>query len=179
MTSLGPQSALIIKVPEAEPAVRWHRERLDTSAPSGIPAHITVLFPFIPPQTLDTAVLTELERLFAAVSGFSFQLDHTDWFGDDVLWLAPRDPAPFRALTQHVFEAFPAFPPFRGQFDEVVPHLTIGHGQPLNDLRAAEESVRAQLPVDGYVTAVTLMTQPSAGGHWTEAASFALARVRD
>jgi 2'-5' RNA ligase len=177
VTSPGPQSALIIKVPEAEPAVRRHRERLDASTPLGIPAHITVLFPFMPPQTLDTAVLTKLERLFAAVSGFSFQLDHTDWFGGDVLWLAPRDPGPFRALTQQVGAAFPAFPPFGGQFGEVVPHLTIGHGHPVNDLRAAEESVLAQLPIDGYGTAVTLMTQPSAGGHWTEAARFALASV--
>ena len=177
MTSPGPQSVLIIKVPDAELAVRRHRERLDASAPLGIPAHITVLFPFMPPQTLDTAVLTELERLFAAVSGFSFQLDHTDWFGDDVLWLAPRAPGPFRALTQHVFGAFPAFPPFEGQFDEVVPHLTIGHGHPLNDLHAAEESVRAQLHIDGHAAEVTLMTQPSAGGHWTEAARFPLASV--
>jgi hypothetical protein len=27
------------------------RERLDASAPRGIPAHITVLFPFMPPGT--------------------------------------------------------------------------------------------------------------------------------
>ena len=43
------------------------------------------------------------------------------------------------------------------------------------DLRAAEESVRAHLPVDGHATAVTLMTEQSAGGWWTKAATFALA----
>jgi hypothetical protein len=40
-------------VPEAEPAVRHHREHLDANAPLGIPAHITVLFPFMPPETID------------------------------------------------------------------------------------------------------------------------------
>jgi hypothetical protein len=54
----GPQSGLIIEVPEAEPAVRQHRERLDASAPLGIPAHITVLFPFMPPETIGAATLT-------------------------------------------------------------------------------------------------------------------------
>jgi 2'-5' RNA ligase len=172
VTSPGPRSGLIIEVPEAEPAVRQHRERLDASAPLGIPAHITVLFSFMPPETISTAALTALEHLFAEVSRFRFRLDHTGWFGDDVLWLGPRDPGPFRALTRRVFQAFPAFPPFEGQFDDVVPHLTIGHGHPLSDLRTAKDSVQARLPIDGYTPAVTLMTQQSAGGHWIKTAIF-------
>lgn len=167
-------SGLIIEVPEAEPAVRRHRERLDASAPLGACAHITVLFPFMPPETIDTAALTELGQLFGEVSRFQFRLDRTDWFGDEVLWLAPRDPGPFRALTQRVFRAFPAFPPFEGQFDDVVPHLTIGHGHPLKDLRTAEDSVQAHLPIDACAAAVTLMTQRCAGAHWTKAATFTL-----
>jgi 2'-5' RNA ligase len=174
MANPGPHSALIIEVPEAEPAVRHHREHLDASAPLGIAAHITILFPFLPPETIDPPARTKLEELFADVSRFRFRLDHTDWFGDDVLWLAPQDPGPFRALTQRVFQAYPAFPPFEGQFAEVVPHLTIGHGHPLNDLRIAEDSVQARLPIEASATTVTLMTQQSAGGHWTKAAAFAL-----
>jgi hypothetical protein len=131
MASQGPHSGLIIEVPEAEPAVRHHREHLDANAPFGIPAHITVLFPFMPPETIDPPALTRLRQLFAGASRFRFRLDHTDWFGDDVLWLAPQNPRPFRALTQRVFRAYPAFPPFDGQFGEVVPHLTIGHPEPL------------------------------------------------
>jgi hypothetical protein len=175
VTSPSPRSGLIVEVPEAEPAVARHRERLDASAPLGIPAHITVLGPFMPPETINPAALAALEHLFAAVSRFRFQLDHTDWFGDQVLWLAPRDPDPFRALTKRAYQAFPEFPPFEGQFDDVVPHLTVGHGHPANDLRAAEESVRAHLPIDAQATAVTLMTQRSAGGRWTKAATFTLA----
>jgi 2'-5' RNA ligase len=175
VTSLGPHSGLIVEVPEAEPAVARLRKRLDASAPLGIPAHITVLSPFMPPGMIDPPALAELVHLFAAVSRFRFRLDHADWFGDEVLWLAPRDPGPFRALTEAVHQAFPAFPPFEGQFSDVVPHLTVGKGHPVTDLRAAEESVRAHLPIDGHATAVTLVTQQSAGGRWTEAAAFALA----
>src|SRR5215469_755291 len=174
MPSPGPQSGLIIEVPEAEPAVRQLRECFDASAPRGVPAHITILFPFMPPETIDAAALAGLEELFADVSRFRFVLDHTDWFGDDVLWLGPSDPRPFRALTQRVFLAYPAYPPFEGQFDDVVPHLTVGHGHPLSALRSAEDSVRACLPIEGSVTAVTLVTQQSAGGRWARIALFNL-----
>ena len=174
-TSPGSYSGLIVEVPEAEPVVARLRERLDASAPLGIPAHITVLFPFMPPSAIDPAVLAKLAHLFAAVSRFRFRLDHTDWFGDEVLWLAPRDPGPFRALIEAVHQAFPACPQFEGQFSDVVPHLTVGKGHPVSDLRAAEESVRAHLPIDGHATEVTLVTQQSAGGRWTGAATFAVA----
>lgn len=175
MTSVGPQSALIVEVPEAEPAVAGLRARLDATAPLGIPAHFTVLFPFMPPGMIDPAVLTELAHLFGTVSRFRFRLDRTEWFGDEVLWLAPHDPGSFRILTQAVYQAYPAYPPFEGQYRNVVPHLTVGIGHPVTDLRAAEESVRARLPIDGHATAVTLMTEQSAGGRWTRAATFALA----
>jgi 2'-5' RNA ligase len=135
---------------------------------------LTVLFPFMPPDAIDPSALTRLGELFAGVSQFRFRLHRTDWFGDDVLWLAPQDPGPFRALTQRVCRAYPAFPPFEGQFDDVVPHLTIGHGRPLNDLRTAEDSVQGRLPIEASATAVTLMTQQSAEGHWTKTATFPL-----
>ncbi len=174
MPSPGSQSGLIIEVPEAEPAVRQHREHLDASAPLGVPAHITILFPFMPPETVDPAALTRLGELFAEVSGFRFVLDHTDWFGDEVLWLGPGDPDPFRVLTQRVFRAYPAYPPFEAQFDDVVPHLTIGHGHPLNVLRNVEDSVQDRLPIEARANAVTLMTQQSAGGRWAKTATFKL-----
>jgi hypothetical protein len=41
------ESALLVTVPAAEPAVARHRSRLDTSAAVGVPAHITV--PSCPP----------------------------------------------------------------------------------------------------------------------------------
>ena len=175
MASPHAQSALILEVPEAEPAVQRLRERLDASALLGVPAHITVLAPFIPADAIDAAVLGQLDRLFAAVSRFRFQLDRTAWFGDEVLWLAPRDPRPFRTLTRAVVQAFPAFPPYEGQFGDSTPHLTVGKGHPLTDLRAAEASVRAHLPIDAQAIAVTLVTQQSTGGQWTKAANFALA----
>jgi 2'-5' RNA ligase superfamily len=164
MDSSGTESVLLVEVPAAEATVGWHREHLDVNASLGIPAHITVLSPFMPPPMISPLVLAELKRVFASIRRFHLQLAATGWFGDQVLWLAPTDPALFRALTHGVHEAFPAFPPFGGQYDEVIPHLTVGHGRPVNELRAAEKSVQPQLPIEADATTVRLMTEQSAGG---------------
>jgi hypothetical protein len=175
MGGLGTESVLLVEVPAAEAVVGSHREHLDANASLGIPAHVTVLSPFMPPQMIGPVVLAELERVFASIRRFHFQLAATGWFGEETLWLAPTDPTPFLALMDGVYRAFPAFPPFGGRHDKVIPHLTIGHGHPVNVLRAAEQSVQAQLPIEADATTVTLMTEQSAGGQWAKAATFTLA----
>ena len=174
------ESALLVTVPAAEPAVARHRSRLDTSAADGVPAHITVLYPFLPPDLIDADTHATLARLFASVPGFRFTLDQTRWFPDSVLWLAPSDPAPFSALTGLVAAAFPSCPPYGGQVAEVIPHLTIGDGAPRAELEAAEAKVRPHLPIDAEATEVTLMTGPSPGSaptaaRWMTVATFSLA----
>jgi 2'-5' RNA ligase superfamily protein len=175
VTDPGLESALIVEVPEAEAAVAPWRERLDGNAAMGIPAHITVIAPFLPPAALGAPVLGALGRLLGGVPGFRFRLARTAWFGEHVLWLAPDDPGPFRALTERVHAAFPACPPYGGQHEEVIPHLTVGLHQPRAEMRAAEEAIGPQLPVEAHATAVTLMAGPASGGPWTRTARFPLA----
>ncbi|HEX6857226.1 MAG TPA: 2'-5' RNA ligase family protein [Streptosporangiaceae bacterium] len=175
MTDPGLESALVVEVPEAEAAVAGHRERLDENAAMGIPAHITVMAPFLPPAAIGPPVLDELSRLFGGLPRFRFWLARTAWFGDQVLWLAPDDPGPFRALTGRVFAAFPACPPYGGQHEDVIPHLTVGLRQPLADMRAAEEALRPHLPIEAQAAAVALLVGPASGGQWTRTARFPLA----
>jgi 2'-5' RNA ligase len=144
-----------VEIPDAEPTVAELRDRLDANAGLGIPAHVTVIYPFVP-----------------AGSVSQFRLDRVGWFGEDVVWLGPHDPRPFRVLTERVFAEFPDYPPFEGRFADVVPHLTVGHGHPVAELRAAEEAIRPHLPIEGTVTTVSLMTSGPAGrwrrtGRWT------------
>ena len=46
------ESALLLLVPVAEAAVGAQRARLDSSARDGVPAHVTVLYPFLPPAEI-------------------------------------------------------------------------------------------------------------------------------
>lgn len=174
------QSALLVAVPEAEPAVGEHRARLDPSARDGVPAHLTVLYPFLPPASIDGAVLTSLRRLFAGFPAFNVTLDRVSWFDADVVWLGPRDDSPFRALISGAHAAFPECPPYGGQIAEVIPHLTIGDRDDLAALRAAAEAVRGHLPIEARATAVTLMAGPAPGnlaippGQWRTLTAFPL-----
>jgi hypothetical protein len=174
------QSALLLTVPAAEAAVGPHRARLDASAHDGVPAHLTVLYPFLPPAEIGPGVLAELSRLFAGTPRFGFTLDRVRWFGESVVWLGPSDEAPFRALTERAALAYPSRPPYGGAHPDTVPHLTIGHrGEPA-ELRAAGEAVRPLLPIRAEATEVTLMAGPEPGqpsappGQWRTVASFPL-----
>jgi 2'-5' RNA ligase len=190
MTGAEIGSVLLVPVPAAEAAVREHRARLDSSARDGVPAHITVLCPFLPPAEIGPAVLAELSGLFAGVPRFSFTLDQVRWFGESVVWLGPADESPFRKLTEVTAAAYPSYPPYGGVHEDVVPHLTIGHvsggqlGEPAErrgpaELRAAADAIRPLLPIEGEATAVTLMAGPPPGragppGQWRMVASFPL-----
>lgn len=174
------ETALLLAVPTAEPAVSRHRARLDEAARDGVPAHITVLYPFMPPAGIGEPLLASLRRLFAGIAAFEFTLDRVGWFGEKVVWLGPRDSAPFTALTTLAFAAFPSCPPYGGKFAEVIPHLTIGHAGSPQGLRAAAESVRPCLPIKAAAAEVSLMTGPRPGtagtppGQWRTIAAFPL-----
>jgi hypothetical protein len=111
----GWETALLLPVPAAEPAVSHHRARLDEAARDGVPVHVTVLYPFLPPAGISEPLLASLGKLFAGFAAFEFTLDRVGWFSEEVVWLGPRDPAPFSALTRVVFTAFPCCPPHGGQ----------------------------------------------------------------
>jgi 2'-5' RNA ligase superfamily len=102
------ETAVLVPVPEAERVVSPHRSRLDGAAVLGVPAHVTVLFPFVPPASVTPGVVDALGAAVAAVSAFGCEFPATSWFGEDVLYLAPRPDEPFRALTRAVCAAFPA-----------------------------------------------------------------------
>ena len=57
------QTAVIIPIASAEPAVSKHRLRFDLPASEGVPAHVTVLFPFVPPIDVDDEVIARLARV--------------------------------------------------------------------------------------------------------------------
>ena len=160
-------SAVLVPVPEAEPLVAAHRRRLDPAGTWGVPAHVTVLFPFVPPAEVDDGVLALLADAVRSVAAFDCVFAHTQWFGDEVLWLAPDPDEPFKRLTAVVWEAFPGYPPYDGAHPEPTPHLTVGG--PIRaavELRAAETAVRAGLPVHARLDHALLMAGTSEPDSW-------------
>jgi hypothetical protein len=56
----------VVPIPEAEPVVGRWRSTLDPSAAYGVPAHVTVMYPFLPLDTVDREALAELFAGYAA-----------------------------------------------------------------------------------------------------------------
>jgi 2'-5' RNA ligase len=165
-----PRSALIIAVPEAEALVGDWRRRYDSAA-LGIPAHVTLLFPFVPAEKADDALLAELSELFAAQPAFAFSLPRVGRF-PEVAWLAPEPAAPFRRLTELIYSRYPEHPPYEGIHDEIIPHLTVGVGDAaLQD--EIDASLTPHLPIDAEAREVALLVEDESG-RWTSGGSFAL-----
>jgi len=64
-------SAVLVPVPEAERVVSHHRARLDAAAAAGVPAHVTVLYPFVPPSAITAGTVAALAQAVASVAAFT------------------------------------------------------------------------------------------------------------
>jgi hypothetical protein len=153
-----PQSILLVPMAPAERAIDRYRRRLDPSSSFRSPAHVTVLFPFMAPDTITGAVLHELGELFGRYDRFDFSLSEVRWFDDRVVYLAPTPAGPFQELTAAVTAAFPQYPPYEGAFDEVIPHVCVGREARKLFMQAAGWLVKRHLPITGTVSEVWLMT---------------------
>jgi 2'-5' RNA ligase len=171
------ESAFIVCVPEAESYVAALRERFDASARLGVPAHITVLYPFMPPEQIDAVTVKAVQELLKHIRPFTFTLNRVGRF-PGAAYLAPQPAESFAALTKTFVARFPHFPPYRGAFQAIIPHLTVAQGGE-EEAATAEASLQQQLtqqgPVHSSCTAVTLIENSS--GRWRAQHVFNLAGV--
>jgi 2'-5' RNA ligase len=131
-------SALVVPVPEAELLVSGLRARFDPTSALGVPAHITILVPFISPGAITEFDVSKLRAIFGNLAAFPFGFNGIGrWPRTAFLKLAAVDP--FVRLTQAVTTAFPAYQPYGGRHAEIVPHLTVADGDELNACEAEIE----------------------------------------
>lgn len=168
------ESAFAVNVPEAEPYVGALRERFDPSAGLGVPAHITVLYPFMSPENITEAVLGEIRRALSLAGPFRYALARVKRF-PGALYLAPEPAAPFIALTQILVSQFPDYLPYGGQHGGIVPHLTVAQaGEAEHAL--AEAQLAATLPSTGIrATCNEVVLIENSSDLWKPMHSFRLA----
>jgi len=74
---MAAQSAVL--VPEGEQAVGGHRDRLDRAAAWGVPAHVTVPYPFGAPSAITAAVIAGVADAVGSASAFDGEFAATAW----------------------------------------------------------------------------------------------------
>ncbi len=169
------ESALVILVPEVEVLVGSFRNQYDPSAALGVPAHVTLLYPFKPPHELTAELSRELVELFAKHSAFTVSFRGTKRF-QNVLYLPPKPAEPFQRLAEIIAERYPEAPPYGGQFPDIIPHLTVAQ---ISDSRRLEEIAvqfeqvaQGCLPIQAIVREIALMDNESE--YWRIRARFSL-----
>jgi hypothetical protein len=107
-------------------------------------------------------VVAELRELFARFAPFRFTLRRCARF-PEALYVEPEPPEPFVALTHAVVAHYPAYPPYEGAFDTVIPHLTVAEGA-VNVLDAAQNDVEPHLPTSARADEVVLLEEVEPDG---------------
>jgi 2'-5' RNA ligase len=167
------ESALIVEVPEVDAVVGRWRSMLDPVSGVGIPSHVTVLYPFL--ERISDKALEGIREIAASVHAFPFTFASVARW-PNVVYLPPTPPEPFLELTERCVKRWPHLRPYEGDFEEVVPHLTVAHKKdgPLDDQLAATiiDDVATHLPIDSMATTVSVWVTD--GGAWTAHTTFPL-----
>ncbi|MCB9780285.1 MAG: 2'-5' RNA ligase family protein [Alphaproteobacteria bacterium] len=149
------QTALVVPVPAADPLVGPWRDRFDKHAAMGVPAHITVLSPWVDADAVDAALPALRALLPAGRPRFTLRRTAA-WDGLCVLEPDPADW--FHAVGGAVMARWGLLP-YGGRYGEALqPHLTVAYGDPDPDVQsrrfaaiAADLDPRLPLAVEGAV----------------------------
>ncbi|MGE5179743.1 MAG: 2'-5' RNA ligase family protein [Bacteroidota bacterium] len=159
-------TVIVIPVPAADHLVSPYRLRFDPSGGEGMPAHITLLYPFLTRDRISADTLDALVAIASGEPAFSFELAEIRAFRADhnaALYLAPVPESPFVRLIEAIAVRWPEMPPYGGIYGRVVPHLTVG----MLDLGAPEELIRRELeprlPIGARAEEVWIMARNEVG----------------
>jgi 2'-5' RNA ligase len=153
------RTALSLVLEDARSLLEPVRARFDAeSVASGVPLHVTVLFPFVARELVDAELLAELGRLFAPRAALAFALTRVAAF-DGVVYAAPEPDAELLALMRYVWTKYPETPPYEGVHADPVPHATIGRALEPGAVHEIRALVDPLLPISCRVDCVTLLEE--------------------
>lgn len=151
-----PVTAIVVRTPLPRPLERVRR-RHDRAAALGVPAHVTILYPWLPASVLGREARSALAAIASETRAFEVRFGAVGrWPG--VVYLEPEPAWRFSALIDRVAARFPEYPPYAGAIEEVIPHLTLVErtGAPLDEIAAA---AAARLPFVRRVRAIEVLVE--------------------
>jgi 2'-5' RNA ligase len=158
------ESVVLVPALGAGQVVRELRIKHDPSAAAGVPPHLTLMFPFVPPQDLSAQRIGALERLIGRAKPFDFTLTRISQFEQGVVYLVPEPEGPFVSLTREIGQHFGLLP-FGGEFGEdPVVHLTVAARASPTDRRRITDKLDPELPISLVAVEAWLMVGSNAGG---------------
>lgn len=124
------RTALLLPVPAADRLLTKIAGRYPTTVRPGLPAHLTVLYPFVPAESLDGATVHTCAGIAERTTPIDVRFTHCRVRGD-MAYLGPEPAAPVDALLRAVRTRWPRLRPYEGRFADAPPHVTLAlDGQP-------------------------------------------------
>jgi 2'-5' RNA ligase len=158
------RSAVIVRTSLPAGLERLRRHGVADSA-DGVPAHLTLLYPFVEPESLTAETRRTLARVVRQHAPFDYALRRmAKW--PDTVYVAVDPAVPFVRLHRNLQDAFPAYPiygraaPFR-----FVPHVTVAEGPAVADPAVGGDAGWAALPRSRKATAIEVIAS-GADGRW-------------
>lgn len=151
-------TTVVVPVPEPDPLVGHWRKEYDWSASAGVPAHITLLGPFLPPDRVGPEVLRRLSDLFASCRPLRFTLASVRC-RSGVVYLEPEPRAPFRRLTRMLETEWPEVPSYGGGHEQALYHLTLA--REVSAFDQIREELAGYLPIGATAREALLLEKRS------------------
>jgi hypothetical protein len=169
-------TVIIVPVPEAEPAVDRLRRANTPDGAEGMPAHVTLIYPFIDDSELGAGRIGEVRAVLEEFSAFEFVLAEVRRFdnlpNESYVWLAPTPSWPFVEMVEELASIFPEHPPCGGAFATVIPHLTVAASTDEDLLDRVANQAADALPIKARAETACIMQR--VGGLWRLGAEFGL-----
>jgi 2'-5' RNA ligase len=156
-------------------AAEERRRNHDAEALRGVPAHITILYPFAAPDALTAGTRRALIKIVRTAEPFDCLFASVGRF-PEIVYVVPEPAEPFRTLTQLVIARFPEYPPYDGAFAAVIPHLGIGRALDRTVLDSLAAVTEATLPFKRRVTRLAILVE-APDGRWRTRWSIPLAGI--
>lgn len=149
MVSQG-RTGVVVPVPAADALLAMVAERFPDAVREGVPAHVSVLYPFMDADLLDEQVISTLRAVFADLAPVQVEFDECAR-DTGFVYLRPNPVAPLQALTAALQQEWPRLVPYEGRYAVTEPHVTVAMGLSEDNAARVQREVAARLPLAARV----------------------------
>jgi hypothetical protein len=157
------QTGLVVPVPAADALLASVGARYPGTVREGVPAHVSLLYPFVPAAELDEQVTCALGELLAEQTPMPVQFAKC-YRQDGFVALFPDPINGLKELVSKTRRRWPDVVPYEGVYGDVEPHLTVAMRCSAETAVTIEQEVSAQLPISAELREAWLVAFE---GQWT------------
>jgi hypothetical protein len=158
------RTGVVIPVPGADLLLARAATRSD-GVRQGVPAHVSLLYPFVPVAERHDSTLRELGEVFERQPALDVEFDRCHR-RDNFVFLQPSPLRPVMDLGDELRQRWPDVVPYDGLYGEQVePHLTITLGADASQATAVAHLVATELPLSATLQEAWLVAVRD--GQWT------------